>query len=243
MDVSLRASRAPTPSPQSGARWCAITFLVVCVSVQTGCSLFRGGGGPGGSLQTRGLSDQPVLLKTNYVTAYYHHQADVKTTFYLSDVPLEALLDGDFDEGQIIHIDLLWIPKPGKTPIDSSAANINVRQVLITGNELGIYGGAGFAMPSGGLDGKSASLSVREATIRLIESTDGFSDLLSPALLTGRFRASQDKRTTRQIGHAVNQIVTNTLGRTRYVRNDGSAESRRITVATTAGAGTGPGGS
>ncbi len=51
----------------------------------------------------------------------------------------------------------------------------------------------------------------------LLDSTDGFVDLLSPARLTGKITAGLDERCCRQMAYAVNQLVTNALGYTRLV--------------------------
>ena len=60
----------------------------------------------------------------------------------------------------------------------------------------------------------------REASLALQESTPGFVDLLSPSKLTGTFSAQRDDKRARQLYFAVSQLVTNALGRTRYVLSD-----------------------
>ena len=135
----------------------------------------------------------------------------------LSSIPPEQLMKGDVRNAQILHIELLWEPKAGQTPMDSAATNASIRYVIISNGEMGIYGGAGFALPDGDVTGTSVRVSLEDASLQLLEKTPGFHDLLGPAQLTGSFNATHDDVKTRQLNFATSQLVTNALGRTRYV--------------------------
>ena len=185
--------------------------------------LFAAGGGcsyghPSATLRAESLGADPVYLDEYYPIAFCGDTKSTETSIFLTDVPLEKLLVGDVEQGSIVHLDLLWIPKAGETPMDSSATNIGIRFIVIANGEVGVYGGAGFALPHGRTDGPKLTLTLRDASLTLMESTDGFVDLLSPARLTGRLTASVDERRTREIEYAVSQIVTNALGRTTFVQ-------------------------
>lgn len=182
-----------------------------------GCSLL-GHPGVAGSLRAQSLGNKPVVLAGDYVAAYFWHDPNQTTSFMLSDVPIEDVLAGHVRQGQILHIELLWLPKPGATPMDSSAADASIRYVIIANGEVGVYGGAGFLMPGGSLDGKTASMSLRDSSLQLEQATSGFVDLLSPGQMVGNFTATQDEAKTRQLNFAASQLVTNALGRTRYVQ-------------------------
>src|SRR5690606_33315298 len=119
--------------------------------------------------------------------------ADAGTSFYLSDVPLDTLLSGRPGAGQIMHIELMWLPRPGRTPVDPSATNISIRLIVFAENEVGVYGGAGFAWVKGKNTGKRMTLSIEEASLSLMASTDGFNDLLTPSLMSGRITAIRDE--------------------------------------------------
>lgn len=173
-----------------------------------------------GSLRAASLGDNPVFLDGEYVTAVY--AADhAETSFFLADVPLEDLLNGKVRRGSVVHINLLWVPLAGSTPMDSSATNVSVRFVVFADGEVGIYGGAGFAKLHGKSGQEELGLSIRDASLTLLESTDGFVDLLSPARLSGRLHAALDDLASRQIQYAASQMVTNALGRTRLVGREG----------------------
>jgi len=191
-----------------------------------------------GSLQVRSLGDRPALLATDFRAAVFAHDPHAETSFWLSDVPARDLLDGRIGQGQIVHIELLWVPKAGSTPMDSSATNASIRYVVIAGGEVGIYVGAGFVQPLGPLDRPSVAISVRDASLRLAEATAGFRDVLGPAQLSGRFSSRRDPEQARRLFVSVSQFVTDALGESRYVRQGPPAHNDRIVLGP--GAGLGP---
>lgn len=171
-----------------------------------------------GSLRVQSLASDPVVLNGEFKNAWFSDDGKGAVSFMLSDVPLDAVLAGKVSRGQILHVELLWNPQPGSTPIESTATNATVRLLVVVDGKMGLYGGAGFAMPSGDIDGKTATLSVEDASLQLIDSTPGFDDLLSPAHLTGSFNARRDDSKTRQLNLGASQLLTNALGRARYVQ-------------------------
>jgi len=208
----------------TGSRRILILSLLVMASFcLEGCA----GRSVAGSLRAQSLGSKPVVLPGDYVAAFYWHDPNQGTSFMLSDVPIDDVLSGKVHQGQILHIELLWLPKPGETPMDSSAADASIRYVVIANGEVGVYGGAGFLMPGGSLDGKTVSLALRDSSLQLVQSTPGFVDLLSPGQLIGNFTATKDEAKTRQLNYAVSQLVTNALGHTQYVNGDvnGGVES------------------
>jgi hypothetical protein len=181
--------------------------------------LAAGGCGPTvtGSLRAESLGQSPVILQTKYSAAVYGGATQAETSFCLSDIPLETLMSAKRADGQIVHIDLLWQPKAGQTPMDDDAVNTSIRYVIVSGEEVGVYGGGGFATVSGRVGKGRVTLAVHRASLRLLESTPAFTDLLGAAELTGRFTATLDDRTADQLRYAASQLVTNALGRSRYV--------------------------
>ncbi len=169
------------------------------------------------SLRAESLGVDRVYVDGAYETAVYADFNSTETSFFMTDIPMDDLLAGNITTGMVVHIDLLWEPTAGKTPMDSSATNVTVRYIVFADGEMGLYGGAGFAMPKGEPGKGSMSLALRDASITLLASTDGFVDLLSPARVTGKITAGFDERRTRQMAYAVNQLVTNALGYTRLV--------------------------
>lgn len=177
--------------------------------------------GPGkatGSLRTVSLGVNAVELPTDFSSVFYSHDPVSGTTsFMLSDVDPQRMIEGDVKNGQILHIELLWVPLAGYTPMDSSATNASIRYVVLVDGHMGLFGGAGFAYPSADPGASTLHVSLKDASIQLLDSTEGFVDLLTPAQMTGAFTAKLDDKTTRQMNFAASQIVTNILGRTRFV--------------------------
>jgi hypothetical protein len=171
-----------------------------------------------GALRAESLGTNPVVLPREYVIGFYATRDATETSFLLADVPLEKLLSGKVTRGNVVHLELLWEPQAGATPMDSSATNVSIRFVVIADGEVGVYGGAGFAIPDGKAGAVTLSLELRDASLTLLESTDGFVDLLSPARLTGTVTARLNEKRTHQMLFAVSQLVTNALGHSRFVR-------------------------
>jgi hypothetical protein len=177
-------------------------------------------------LELRSLGDDPVVLGGEYQTSLYRHDPDRGTSFIVSDIPAQQLARGEYQDGQVMHVVLLWVPKAGATPMDPTATNASVRHVVFSGGEVGIYGGAGFILPSGRLGGDNVSLDIRQATLTLLESTDGFVDVLGAARLTGSLKAGHDPTGTRRVYFNLCQRVTDALGHSRFVLERDAAMPR-----------------
>jgi len=192
-------------------------WLMVVLLAMSGCA----GPNAAGSLRVQSLGRDPVTLDTQFKSSFYSHHVVDGTSFMMSDVPIDKLLDGSVDSGLIMHIELLWLPMPGRTPLEPTSTNASIRLIVIADGEVGVYGGAGFAMPSGNpADENKISLALRDASLQLLESTAGFNDLLSPGQLTGSVTARRNETETRKLNLAASQLVTNAMKQTRFVRSD-----------------------
>ena len=199
-------------------------LLLLCLVALSGCRI--GAAPTMGQLKAIGLGDRPVVLPAEYIHVVYSSREAGETTILLSDVPAEQLLRGAIDRGQVMHIELLWLPKAGATPMDASATNASIRHILIVDGEVGVYGGAGFAMPADRPGERTMKVTVRDATMKLLESTDGFNDRLSPARLSGTLTATRDPALVRKLHRAISQFVTNAMGERRIVQDgdDGATD-------------------
>jgi hypothetical protein len=173
-----------------------------------------------GTYELRSLRDDPVVLAGRCVTAIYDHDVRHGTSILLSDLPVESLLTGDFVRGQVLHIELLWVPKPGTTPIDDTATNASFRHIVFADGEVGLYGGSGFIMPADEIGDAKLSVELRRGSMTLLEATDGFNDLLSPAGLDGGFTATFEPERTRRLYYNISQQVTDAFGYSRFVSTD-----------------------
>jgi hypothetical protein len=166
----------------------------------------------------RSLSEEPAVLRGVFQTSLYSHDDNRGSSFLLADLPLETLLEGQFTQGQLLHVELLWVPKAGATPMDPAATNASSRLVVFAGDEVGIYGGAGFALPRGRMGDDRVTLTIRNASLGLQEATSGFVDLLGTSELTGRFTAEHHPARVRRLYLTMSQRVTDALGESLFVR-------------------------
>ncbi len=173
-----------------------------------------------GSMRIQSLDADPVAIDAKYTTAFYAHGGSVESSFILSDVPLEKLLKSKVSNGHILHVQMLWIPKPGSTPMDSSATNVSLRYIIMSNGELGLYTGAGFAIPQDKMGSDLVEIDLRSASLTLTDSTPGFVDLLTPAKLTGDFTATLNDQRTQQMRSALRRIINSALPRNRNAKAD-----------------------
>ena len=172
---------------------------------------------PGGTIDAVGAGDVAVRLASAFTTGTYAIEP-AQTTIVFSDIPYEDLARGTARDGRFLHIELLWRPDPGKTPVEPSATNLTIRLVVVSAGEVGVYAGGGFAWVKGGeaLD-RAIGLDITGSSISLVDKTPGFVDLLSPAIMTGSLGADLNADNARATRRAASQFVTNRLGRVRWV--------------------------
>src|SRR5262245_61996700 len=139
------------------------------VAATLAAALAAGGctGSMRGNLRAVSLGGDPVFLDDSCRAVYYGAPA-TETAFVLTDVPLEQVLSGKVTDGIIVHLDLLWLPAAGKTPMDSSATNTSIRYIVFSGGEVGVYGGAGFALPASDPGGRTSTLTLYDASMSLL---------------------------------------------------------------------------
>ncbi len=196
----------------------AMAVILALAGCGAGTRLMPWSGATGGSLRVESLGDERVVLPGRFESAVYADRG-IETSFLICDRPISEFLQGGVESGRVIHVELLWSPKAGATPIEDSATNASIRYIIFSAGEVGIYAGAGFARLKGTPGDEVFGLAIQDASLKLIDSTPGFNDLLTPARLTGSFGARLDNHQTTQLHRAVSQRVTNQLGRSRIVLN------------------------
>ena len=77
--------------------------------------------------------------------------------------------------------------------------------------------GGGFGWPKGTPGKTGFGLNIAGSNLALLDSTDGFRDLLTPARLLGSIGAPLDETVAIRMRDTVSQIVTNRLGRSQWV--------------------------
>lgn len=204
----------------------ALAFLLLSAAA-SGCSVDAGG-----RVDATGSGDTAVRLVSEFRNGTYAVEPAM-TTVVFSDIPYEDLADGSARDGRFLHIEVLWRPRPGRTPIEASSTNLTIRFVVVSEGEVGVYAGGGFGWIDGGTDTDDAlGIEITGSSLSLIDKTPGFVDLLSPAEMTGTLGARKNAENARATRRAASQFVTNRLGRIQWVsrespaRIDGSTGSR-----------------
>lgn len=129
---------------------------------------------------------------------------------YLTDLDRDDLEPGTpltGMTGQIVHLRMFVNPEPGMTPIDDTACTVTIRHVVLADGQIGVYGGGGFLVADGSPGGAEFSGSIRNATMRLISSTDGFSDRLAASDFNASFTAAKDAGTSRLISRRLDDVL------------------------------------
>ncbi len=170
-------------------------------------------------LEFTSLGDTPRTFPTDIGESTYALDL-ANTSFILSDLTEQQLQESTNLHGYVLHVELLWVPKAGKTAVDPEATNASIRLVIFSGKEIGIYGGGGFAWPKGTSGEDEYGVDIVGSNVTLLKATDGFVDMLSPAQLTGRLRSRLDETRTRQLRRATSQYVSNALKCVQWVGID-----------------------
>ena len=176
------------------------------------CALLLAGGCASGDLRIRSKSGGAILAP-RFVTAIYAYTDDNTVDIILSDLPEEELLAMSRDEllrtrGNIMHIHQFFRPAAGRTALDPTASNTTVRHIVLAGGEIGVYGGGGLLLPGGDPGERRYAFRLNDATMRLLDATPGFQDLLGGASLSGGASATRDDDRTVAITRLVHQAVT-----------------------------------
>ncbi len=182
----------------------------------TGCNAIRGGGGSGGSSTI--LSDaNENIFKADFTTKAYIPHDDNTADIYLTDLSDQQLTaffaqgaDWSQISGTLVHIHLFLDPKPGKTPIEHTAANASIRYSIITQGQIGIYDGAGFMLPGSKPGNDTISGTILSAPLRLTRSTDSFADLFGAAKLDLEFSAPIDHEAAPELEARIDALAAKT---------------------------------
>jgi hypothetical protein len=219
MDTRLRRSLCrSTPCLTLGLRACRVVAIVLPGIAVGGCSSWWTStfAGEGAEVRIESLGATPVALDGILPFGAYV-ASDADHSMYVSEIPLDELLRGGVQNGQFLHAQLLWIPLPGRTPVDATAMNVTLRYIVVSEGKVGVYGGGGFAWPSGTPGEGDLTLSIEGSSLSLLAKSEGFTDLLTPARLTGTVSATLNPAETRRFRRGVSQVVTDGLGVSRWV--------------------------
>ena len=186
----------------------------------SGCAWLRDDS-PGGDLRAVS-TDRQTILEPRLITGVYRYFDPNTADVYLSDIPAARLANLNDPltgvSGSIVHLHIFLVPYAGSTPIDSTACNITIQNLVLSGRTdgvppmpvMGLYAGGGFLLPDGDVGDNRIGGSVDLASHRIYRYSPGFSDRLGTGALEGRFSAKLDDATARKIDTRLESLI-NTL--------------------------------
>ncbi len=179
-----------------------VLVLGVMLSGLGGCSI-------GSKVSVRSLSHHTRLTASLPVLAFV---ASDETTadIFLTDIPrrdLERNVPLGELTGHILHIHMFLRPVAGRTPISDEASTASTRLVILTGGEIGVYGGGGFLTTSTKPTGRTLKGSMKDASLEYRRGTAGFHDQLGGSLMDVSFRAVRDPSLAGRLATRMRQIL------------------------------------
>jgi len=182
-------------------------LLALTITPLAGCAGLGAGGSGGSGAMVSDVTARELELRLPNRAAIVtdENTADVYLTD-LSPSTLDRIAGGDTPpevSGTLVHIHIFLNPKPGRTPIEPTAANATARVVVLARGQVGVYDGAGFLLPGKSLRKNSASGTLRNAHTRLSRASEGFEDLLGPTTLRVSFAAKNNEPEAERIARVV----------------------------------------
>jgi hypothetical protein len=141
-------------------------------------------------------TERAAMLEPRVVSSGYRWQDASTADIYVSDIPMERLAGADSLadlSGSIVRIHMFLRPRPGKTPIATTASSVTIHCAVLARGEVGIYGGGGFLFPAGRPGDSSFGGSIEDGSVRLLASTPGFVDRLGAAEFGAGVVAPEDE--------------------------------------------------
>ncbi len=117
----------------------------------------------------------------------------VKDTPVVEDAPPAPQTD-QFWLAQLLHINVFWLPHPGKTNAESTQTNATIEYCLLVGGQVISYQGAGFVYFKQSRDGQTITGRIESATLTPTGPLDQGLDLFGPSRIQGTFTARRDRR-------------------------------------------------
>lgn len=185
----------------SMTRFLAIAAAITIALLLTSCSVIPTSFlGSNSSVEVDSLAFD-VGLRPNLPIRLYRFVDKNTADVVLTDIPLERLTDPTAapPTGNIFHVQLFINPKPGRTPIESTACSASVRHLLLARGQVGIYTGGGFLLPDAPPGDRYFGGSISDASLRLTRATEQFVDQLGPSQGSISFVAQRDDETVRTL--------------------------------------------
>ncbi len=173
----------------------AFVFTATFVAL-TGCG--------GGKFTLRGAGDG-ASLRGRFSQSVYGF--DDKNQLHV------LLIEGSVEApSQVVHVQMYWRPRPGRTPIDAHATNSTIHYIVFTETGAGVYSGAGYLFPQTKTGRDTLAAEVRDASLRLTDASTDFSDRIGLAIAIGGFKARRNDLLTQRLLREIQIRLKDRLG-------------------------------
>ncbi len=133
---------------------------------------------------------------------------------------------------QILRIQILWQPHPGKSYAESTQTNASITYCLVNGENAISYEGAGFVFFKLSRDGRTMKGRIESASLRPTRYRGSPFDLFGPCRLKGEFTATHGSREVASVRQRLRRLlgppVISTEGAYDPMRTSGAAATSSI---------------
>ncbi|MEX2670786.1 MAG: hypothetical protein WD294_01610 [Phycisphaeraceae bacterium] len=183
-----------------------LALLMLSMAVLGGCSVH------GGEMTVGSVLDPDVALRGDFDHGIYSYQDE--------NTLRVVLIEGEMDSPrQVVHLQMHWVPRAGRTPTDRTSTNATVRYVIFSDGAAGVYSGAGFLFPQNTPGGASFRGQLRNTSVRLIDGSEDFVDRLGLAEVSGSFNVRRDDAATLRMTRLIERRLSDRLGYPAVVEN------------------------
>lgn len=95
---------------------------------------------------------------------------------------------------QLVHVEVFWVPHPGRTHAESTQTNAAITYHLVTPSGVLTYEGAGFVYFQPPRPGKPLVGQIESGSLLRAKDVTDANDLFGPCRLRGSFTAREDRR-------------------------------------------------
>lgn len=150
--------------------------------------------------------DAPVRYAETFERSHYCRDAHGNWLIVM-EIPPEWVEGGPEDEkgransnaqsgwnSQMVHVEVFWVPHPGRTHAESTQTNAAITYYLVTPGGVFSYEGAGFVYFQPPRPGKPLVGQIESGSLLRAKDVKDTDDLFGPCRLRGSFTAQEDRR-------------------------------------------------
>jgi hypothetical protein len=148
-----------------------------------GCASYR-------PLQIQPAPSKGTIVAPHFTESYYYFDREHTLFFVMRSSTVDKATKKTVE--QIATFRVFWRPVGGRTTMDSTALNATYRYILMSGDSIGMYEGAGFVRLWGQDGIHTMYARLLDGDLRLTEASSGFTDTLGRSSIRGNFHATYD---------------------------------------------------